>query len=557
MWRVAQFWPAGLRNSSCFYWKSTGKITKPIRWPKRRASGSFQVGKLCLCLEWHQLDSTGLRNYGQHCRRAAVWLQLCASQKDRAGRWWEPRCFRFSISEVSTCAADLRTSSSPGMFFQWVTCAAIWMIAMMGDMVLKSPKFHPFAMIGGVIWATGNAVCIQDDPKDLQINGMTTASLSGNLATVPIIKAIGLGLGLLIWGSSSLMMGWACSRWVTVIQEAATYWAVVSIYPIYCSSMHPSSILTHSCTWGHLYLLFIWNNSSVPCFSLSGHLFLFLPIPRKEHCMTEINVSQNHSLLLLSVCECNYSKELKFFLSDSAGLELLMQRCRGPSWITAVLVCVSSGKIASEWKLVFTCHGVLSGDVGWTLWRGFMSFVPPPPLSILILVFVRSGVELHPNTESIPLLLEGVRHDWLTVFKFSFFLKVVFNAAPPTPPPRQRINSSSYGPTATESWMDSVGPRTRRVVWALNWILLGIPVVKLTFRRMRQLRWPFEIILSCWFSQQVVCLIRPGFAPHDAAVHLRGEQSIMSSHHVSGGRVEFNLELKIAPYFISFFFLVM
>lgn len=118
----------------------------------------------------------------------------------------------FPFQRYRRAGTDLRTSSSPGMFFQWVTCAAIWMIAMMGDMVLKSPKFHPFAMIGGVIWATGNAVCIQDDSKDLQINGIPTASLSGNLATVPIIKAIGLGLGLLIWGSSSLMMGWACSR---------------------------------------------------------------------------------------------------------------------------------------------------------------------------------------------------------------------------------------------------------------------------------------------------------------------------------------------------------
>lgn len=51
-------------------------------------------------------------------------------------------------------SADLRVSS-PGMFYQWVTCAAIWIIAMVGDLIMKSPKFHPFAMIGGVIWATG------------------------------------------------------------------------------------------------------------------------------------------------------------------------------------------------------------------------------------------------------------------------------------------------------------------------------------------------------------------------------------------------------------------
>lgn len=42
-----------------------------------------------------------------------------------------------------------------GMFFQWVTCAAIWVTSMIGDLVLQSPKFCPFAMVGGVLWATG------------------------------------------------------------------------------------------------------------------------------------------------------------------------------------------------------------------------------------------------------------------------------------------------------------------------------------------------------------------------------------------------------------------
>ncbi|XP_062332375.1 transmembrane protein 144b [Osmerus eperlanus] len=35
---------------------------------------------------------------------------------------------------------------------------------------------------------------------------------TGNVAVVSIVKAIGLGLGVLIWGSGSLLMGWASSR---------------------------------------------------------------------------------------------------------------------------------------------------------------------------------------------------------------------------------------------------------------------------------------------------------------------------------------------------------
>ncbi|KAM7417220.1 hypothetical protein PAMA_017050 [Pampus argenteus] len=80
-----------------------------------------------------------------------------------------------------------RIETGDGMFFQWINCAAIWVVSMVGDLMLQSPKFYPFAMLGGVIWATGN------------------------IAVVPIVKAIGLGLGILIWGSSSLLMGWASS----------------------------------------------------------------------------------------------------------------------------------------------------------------------------------------------------------------------------------------------------------------------------------------------------------------------------------------------------------
>uniref|UniRef100_UPI0037E8E111 transmembrane protein 144b n=1 Tax=Semicossyphus pulcher TaxID=241346 RepID=UPI0037E8E111 len=81
-----------------------------------------------------------------------------------------------------------RIETGDGMFFQWVNCAAIWVVAMVGDLMLQTPKFHPFAMLGGFIWATGN------------------------ILVVPVVKAIGLSLGVLIWGSSSLLMGWASTR---------------------------------------------------------------------------------------------------------------------------------------------------------------------------------------------------------------------------------------------------------------------------------------------------------------------------------------------------------
>ncbi|XP_039976309.1 transmembrane protein 144b [Xiphias gladius] len=171
-----------------------------------------------------------------------------------------------------------RIETGDGMFFQWVNCAAIWVVAMVGDLMLQSPKFHPFAMLGGAIWATGN------------------------ITVVPVVKAIGLGLGILMWGSSSLLMGWATSR-------------------------------------------FGW-------FGIAA---------------------QDVSRPILNYC--------------GAGL------------------CLLSG---------------------------------------LIFLFVKADVELHPNSESIPLLID------------------------------RRTNSDCYGPSPSEFWIDVIGPKTRRFIGCLLAVVSGL-----------------------------------------------------------------------------------
>ncbi|XP_068571314.1 transmembrane protein 144b [Cebidichthys violaceus] len=170
-----------------------------------------------------------------------------------------------------------RIEMGDGMFFQWVYCAAIWIVSMFADLVLQSPKFYPFAMLGGVIWATGN------------------------IAAVPVIKAIGLGLGSVIWGSSSVLMAWSGSwfGWFGNAQDVSR------------------PILNHF----------------------------------------------------------------------GAGL------------------CLLSG---------------------------------------LIFLFVKTDVELHPNSESIPLLLD------------------------------RRSNSCSYGPSSSEFWMDVIGPKTRRFIGCLLAAVSGL-----------------------------------------------------------------------------------
>jgi len=71
-----------------------------------------------------------------------------------------------------------------GFFFQWILCVGVWLVGLVINLARSQPPFEPIAMCGGIIWATGNLMC------------------------VPIIKRIGMGLGLLIWGTTGLLSGW-------------------------------------------------------------------------------------------------------------------------------------------------------------------------------------------------------------------------------------------------------------------------------------------------------------------------------------------------------------
>jgi hypothetical protein len=75
-----------------------------------------------------------------------------------------------------------------GMFFQWIYCASVWITGFVVNIVKGFPVFHPLAMLGGFLWCTGNVL------------------------TVPILKTIGLGQGILIWASVNLLAGWASDR---------------------------------------------------------------------------------------------------------------------------------------------------------------------------------------------------------------------------------------------------------------------------------------------------------------------------------------------------------
>ncbi|XP_064405556.1 transmembrane protein 144-like [Halichondria panicea] len=71
-----------------------------------------------------------------------------------------------------------------GMFFQWVLCVGIWLVGLVVNMIQNQPPIFLPALVGGISWTTGN------------------------LLVVPIIKLIGLTMGLTVWGVTNMLAGW-------------------------------------------------------------------------------------------------------------------------------------------------------------------------------------------------------------------------------------------------------------------------------------------------------------------------------------------------------------
>jgi len=95
-----------------------------------------------------------------------------------------------------------------GMFFQFVMCVGIWIVGVVVQMIRGySAKFEPYAMLGGMFWALGN-VCV-----------------------TPIIKCIGMALGLLIWGAANMLTGWCMGYFglFGVKKDAAPKYPILNI----------------------------------------------------------------------------------------------------------------------------------------------------------------------------------------------------------------------------------------------------------------------------------------------------------------------------------------
>ncbi|GMR41337.1 hypothetical protein PMAYCL1PPCAC_11532, partial [Pristionchus mayeri] len=79
-----------------------------------------------------------------------------------------------------------RHDAGNGLFVQWVMSTGILLIGLTVHAFESFPPFYPLAMLGGAFWSIGNATA------------------------VPIMGELGIGLGMLVWGLTNVLTGWAC-----------------------------------------------------------------------------------------------------------------------------------------------------------------------------------------------------------------------------------------------------------------------------------------------------------------------------------------------------------
>ena len=108
-------------------------------------------------------------------------------------------CFGSSFVPVKR----FKKYAGDGVFAQFCMCFGRFMFGC-GLMLTRSNKqFYPMAALGGMFWSGGNAI------------------------SVPIIQCIGMGLGIAIWGTTNMLLGWASGKfgwWGVKVENPERPW---------------------------------------------------------------------------------------------------------------------------------------------------------------------------------------------------------------------------------------------------------------------------------------------------------------------------------------------
>ena len=126
------------------------------------------------------------------------------------------------MSDVS----DVRDVSA-GQFFLWGLCSGVLLVGVVVQLVLSDAKFYPSVMLSGALWTIAN------------------------LMMPLVVRTLGLGIGLLVWSTSGMIVGWATNLFAHFLLSS-TIFLLSSIY--YLSLFTIFSFIVHFIVFsvGHL-----------------------------------------------------------------------------------------------------------------------------------------------------------------------------------------------------------------------------------------------------------------------------------------------------------------
>ena len=131
-------------------------------------------------------DDTGL-GLAENSKNGSTQHDACPQGKST----WKGYLFTvIAVSMFGTCyLATKQVDVGDGMFYQWIFCSSLIVTGVIVNAIKNWPPFQPLALITGMCFATGN------------------------VTVVPIVKLIGVGMGMLVWGMVDLLIGWASARY--------------------------------------------------------------------------------------------------------------------------------------------------------------------------------------------------------------------------------------------------------------------------------------------------------------------------------------------------------
>ena len=103
-------------------------------------------------------------------------------------------------------------SAGDGVFFQLAFCVPVYVIGLIVDLILNNQRLYPLVLVGGTIVrfiVSFLYTHISTMSVSLFLGALWT---TGSIASVFCIKTCGLTVGILIWTTTSLIMGWAGGR---------------------------------------------------------------------------------------------------------------------------------------------------------------------------------------------------------------------------------------------------------------------------------------------------------------------------------------------------------